>query len=712
MGFLPASGLLWRVSASLMPMHEEPLAAYTAVTSCRLHAAGLPLVLCDFAALSQQYLALLTAHRQPDWPAVLKKNVTITVQVLLLRQDAASRFAVKLLQGQQETAHAAAAAGLGGCGGAAAAAGGGRAPGTNVEEEQQQQRQALPAVSNEPLSTSRAVRQLVTSPALWSAAWAQLAAFCQGMYTWQGDKLAKSSSSSSSSTTGKSSSSRSKSSRSSSVAGKFDLAALSALLQLFPDHEQVAAVFDPGEVSARIQALELPAKGRPASKTAFAAAYRDGFVAPAIFVSCVLTLHGKPVLCEGLDFQQGLSRSGDTGSRFGGNCYGDGGSSGRDDSRDEGNRSDGGSSSGRGGSSGSSGGGNSSGRDDNRDETSSSSGRDDSRVEGNSSGGGSSSSGRGGSSVGGNCYGGGRSSGKDDSRGEGNSGGGDKGDGRDDNMGETSSSYGGSSSGRDGSSVGGNCYGGGGSSGRDNSRGGGNSSGGGSSSSGCYCGTGGSSSGTSGSGRGGNSGGEGNSSSGGDRSGSAGGGGSSKAVTGCGEVICRTPTGSSSKDVCSIDRFWSSSIGGVAPAAALQLMLEAAALIGIADRGPQFSAAVAVVCDMAKYCSLEPRKRLLSTRGRLVLDVLTAAARYDPGPVLGIAQSLITIFLGGAERGVWGLGWNQQHAYAWQQRSYLRCLEVVALPHGRLAAVLSELCACPAIHQCHPFSCSSYETFI
>ena len=420
--------------------------------------------------------------------------------------------------GQQETAQAAEAACVG-AGWGAAAGGGVVAVGTD-SEQQQQQGQALPAVSKEGLLTSRAVTQLAASPALWAAAWGQLAAFCQGMYTWQGERPAKAQ---------PSSSSRSKSSKSSSLAGNSDLAGMFAMLQIFPDHEQVAAAFAPGEISARIEALDIPAKGRPFSKTALAKAVGHGFVAPAAFLDTVLAFHDRSVLCEGLNLQQGASESEVTGSRAGGNCSSGGGSS---------------------------------------------RGRNDSGGMGKSSGGGS-------------------SSGRNDSGGMGNGSGGGSSSGRNDSGGMGNSSGGGSSSGR-GNSAGGSSW---------NDRGG---------------------------------------------------GGSSNAIRGAGEIISRTSTGSSSGEgiSCSSGRAWSSSRGGVAPAAALQLMLEAAVLLGVVDRLQETTAAVMILFTTAKNCSIEPRKCLLSTRGDLVLDVLSAAARYEPESFVDPARYLLHIFLDGAGEGV------------------------------------------------------------
>ena len=499
MGFLPASSMLWQVLASLMPLYEVSSLADLAATAPSPHAAGLPLTLCELAPLNQQFLALLTADRQPHWPAVHKRNIPGVIKVLLLWQEVALRLAVALIEGQKETAQAA-AAGTGGGRRAVARVGGG-AVGTDVEE--QQQGQGLPAVSNEDVPTSRALTQLAASPALWAAAWAQLAAFCHGMYTWQGGKPAQAQpSSSSSSNNVKSSSSRSKSSRGSRVAGSSDLAGMFASLQLSPDHEQVAAVFESGEMSARIEALSIPAKGKPSSETALATILRHGFEAPLTFIDSVLGFHDRSVLYEG-HFQQGASRSEGTGSRAGGNCSSGGGSG---------------------------------------------SGRGDTSGEGNSSGGGS-------------------SSGRGNTMGEGN------------NSGSNSSS-------------------------------------------GC------------------------------------GGNGSSNKSTEPVKLISTSCTGSSSGEACSSGRIWSSSRGGVAPAAALQLVLQAAALVGVVDRPWQSTAAVKLLCTMAKHCSLEAKKRLVSTRGGLVLDVLTAAARCDPGSFAHNAAGLICMILDGAGEGGWGLAWN------------------------------------------------------
>ena len=500
MGFLPASGMLWQLSGSLLPMYEGSIAA----TAPSPHAVSLPLILCQLAPLNQQFLALLTTHSgQAHWPTVHQRNVPRLIKMLLLWQRAALRLAVTVIEGQQETAQAAAAAAGAGVGGGQGAAAGGGASAFCTEVEQQQQGQGLPAMSSEGLLTSRAVAQLAASPALWAAAWAQLAAFCQGMYTWQGGKLKKAQ---------PSSSSRSKSSKSSSIVGSSYLAGMCTSHQIFPDHEQVAAVFDPREISARIELLSLPAKGRPFSETALATVLRRGFTASVSFLDSALIFHGPSVLCEGLSTQEGGSGSERQCSRAGGICDIGG---------------------------------------------SSSSGRGDSGSEGNSSGGGSS-SGRGYSS------------------------------------GRENSGDGGSSSGRGNSSGGG----------------GGNSDGGG-------------------------------------------GGGSSNAIARAGKIISKTSTGASSEEAssCSNGRIWSSSRGGVAAAAALQLILEAAALLGVADRAQVSTTAVLLLCTMAKNCSLGPRKCLLSTRGGLVLDVLAAAARYDPGSFVPTAQNLMNIFLDGAGKG-------------------------------------------------------------
>ena len=468
MGFLPASGTLWQVLASLTPLYQLNLAADAATSGPSPHAAGVPLILCELAPLNQQFLAVLTAPRQPQWPAHFKRNVPSVIKVLLLWQEAASNLAVQLIDGQQEAAQAAAAARVGGNGPGAAAGGGAGAFGTDGE----QQGQGLSAVPSKGLLTSRVVMQLAASPALWAAAWAQLAAFCQGMYTWQGGKLKKSQPSSSSSSSG----GRSKSSKSSTIAGSSERTGMFASLQLSPDHEQVAAVFDHGEISARIEALEIPAKGRPLSEVALAKALRYGFVAPAAFLDSVLTVHGGSVL-EGLNLQQVVSGSEGTGSRAGVNRDGGGGSS---------------------------------------------TGRGDSSGEGNSS-----------------------------------------------------------------------------------SR-----------------------------------------------------GGSSNSTTGAREIISRTSACSSSGEASSRSGGCLWSRGGVAPAATLQLVLEAAALLGVADGPQESSNAVMLLFRLANTCSIGPRKCLLSTRGGLLLDMFTAAARYDPGS--NIAQH-VHIFLG-AERGAWGLGWNQGSA--------------------------------------------------
>ena len=226
---------------------------------------------------------------------------------------------------------------------------------TDVEQQQQrQQGQGFPDMSREGLSMSKAVRQLAASPALWAAAWAQLAAFCQAMYTRQYGKLAKAKPSSSSSTTttnrnsSSRSSSRSKSSRSgSSIAGSSDLAGMFASLQLSSPHEQVAAVFDPEEISARIEDLEFPGKSRHPSEAAVASSIGNGIRPPGGFLLKVFRismLHDWPVFCEGLGPQQGSS--GDYGSRPR-ESYASGGGS----SSGSGNSSSGGSSSSGGGSS-------------------------------------------------------------------------------------------------------------------------------------------------------------------------------------------------------------------------------------------------------------------------------------------------------------------------------------------------------------------------
>ena len=460
MGFLPASGMLWQLFASLMHLFEVfevPVRADAAAAAPVPYAAGLPMILCELAPLNQQFLALLTARKLSDWPAAYQRSVLGTISVpntigiLLMWQGAALRLAAKLIEEHEERAQAA-----GGAGGT-----------DRTDREQQQQGQGLPAMSNEDLLTSSAVTQLAASPALWAAAWAQLAAFCQGMYTWQGGKLKKALPSSSS-TRGNSSSSSS-----SIKAGSSDFARMFAALQLSPDHEQVAAVFQPGEISARIELLSLPAKGRPFSETALASVLRRGFTASVSFLDSALTFHGPSVLCEGRSSQEGGSGSKGNGS---------------------------------------------------------------------------------GSSSGGGGGGAGRSS-------------------------------------------------------------------------------------------------------------------SSSAHTGAGEGISSTSTGSGSGEVssCSSGRIWSSSRGGVAPAAALQLVLEAAVLLGVVGRPRESSAAVMLVCTVAKNCSIGPRKCLLATRGALVLDVLTAPARAYPDSFISVAQNLVYIFLSGAGEGAWGLGWNQQSARALQQ---------------------------------------------
>ena len=458
MGFLPASGMLWQVLASMMHSYEVSSTADAAGTAPSPHAVGLPLILCELAPLNQQFLALLTAHKQSDWPAAYQRRVPGIINILLMWQRAAFRLAATLIEGHQERAEAAAA--------------GGGVGGTFGTGGEQQQSHALSAVSGEGILTSRAVRQLAASPALWAAAWAQLAAFCQGMYTWQGGKLAKTQHSSSSSTNGNScsSSSKSTSSRSSSIAGNPDFAGMFASLQLSPDHEQVAAVFDAGEISARIEALDIPAKGRPFSETALPRTSRGGFVDPAAFLHSMLTFHDRSVLCEGLSPQEGTS-----------GIRGHGTSSGE------------------------------------------------------------------------------------------NSGGSSSSRGRSDSSGSSSSSGG-----------------------KEN----------------------------------------GSSSTGGDGDGSRSGEGSS----------------------CSSGRIWSSSRGGVAPAAALQLVLEAAVLLGVVDRPRESTAAAALLCTIAKNCTSGPRKCLLATRGGLVLNVLTAAARYNPECFVSVARNIIHIFLDGAGEGAWGSG--------------------------------------------------------
>ena len=488
MGFLPTSATLWQFLASLMHMYEASTAADAAATPSSPLAAGLRLILCELAPLNQQFLAVLTTHRHPHWPAHYKRNVSVAINMLLLWQEAALRIAVKVIEGQQKTAQEAAAGDGGGGGGRGGAAGG-----------------------DGDTFGAADMEQLAASPALLAAAWAQLAAFCQGMYTWQYGKLAKAQHSSSSKCT---------SSRSSSVAGSSDLAGMFASLQLFPDHEQVAAVFDPGEISARIEALRIPAKGRPSSEAALGSTVRSGFLCPAAFLIGVLrTSYGWSIFCEGLSPQQRASGIKGCGSRPVGSCSSGGGSSsGRGDSRGVGNRAGGGSSSGRG----------------------------DSSGEGNRAGK-SSNSGRG------------------DSSGGGNSG---------------SNSNGGSGS-----------------------------------------------------------------------------GGSSNTIAGAGKSISMSSTWSSSGEgsSCSSGRIWSSSRGGVAPAAALQLLLEAAALLGVADMPEESSHAVAVLSAVATRCSLGPLKCLLSTRGGLLLDALAAATRYDPASISGTAACVIRMFLDGAGEGGWGL---------------------------------------------------------
>ena len=501
------------------------LTADAAANAPSPHAASLPLIMCELLPLHQQFMALVTTHRQYHWPGLVES-------LLLLEVMAFQRVSLSLAV--QHKAAKAAGVGAGGSGGQRAAAGAwGGAFGADGED------QALPAGSNEDSPTSRAWRQLAASPALWAAAWAQLAAFCQGMYTWQYGKPKKtrpSESSSSSMTNRNSSSSSSKSgSRSSNVAGSSDLAGIVASLQLCPDHEQVAALFDPREFSARVEALGIPAKGRPFLETALAHAVGFGFSAPTAFVDTVLTCHGMSILCEGVSLQQGARGSKGPGSRGGENSGGTG----------RGDR--GSSSSGRGEGSSSSG----------RGEGSSSSGRGE----------GSSSSGRG-------------------------------------EWGSSSSSTGGRGEGGSGSSSGGRGEGGSGSS----------SSGG-----------------------------------------SSGGGDSSNANTRAAESSSRTLTGSTSSgedSSCSSDRLWSESIGGLAPAAGLQLMLEAAALLWVADRHKQSSAAVTLLCTMAKHCSFGPRKCFLSARGGCLLDMLTAAARSYPRSDMDVAD-LINIFVDGSEEGEW-----------------------------------------------------------
>ena len=470
MGFLPASMVLWQVAGSLMLMYEASLAAAGgAGTASSPHAADLPLILCKLAPLNQQFLALLTRHRQPQWPAVYQRHVPSIVQVLLVWQESVLRLAGTLIDGQRETAQPQASGAGGGGGRGAAAEGGGGASGK--DREQQQQGQALPAVSNEGLLMPIAVRLLAGSPALWAAAWAQLAAFCQGMYTWQGGKLAEAQPSSSSSSKGSSSSgsssSKSTGGRSSTIAGSSDFAGMFASLQLFPDHEQVAAVFDPGEISARLEELSIPAKGRPLSGADLSRTVYGGFVAPSAFLDSVLIFQGW---CGGASVGHGTS------------------------SRD-----------------------NSSGR--------SSSGRSDS----------------------------------------------------------SGSSGGGSSEGKD----------------RGGSR--------------------------------------------------------SNANTRAAESISRTSTGSSSGECssCSGGSIWGR--GGVGPAAALQLVLEAAALLGVAGGRREATVAVRFLCTIAKNCSIGPRKCLLSTRGGLVLDVLTAVARSNPG-FIDIVRNLINILLDDAREGA--LSWD------------------------------------------------------
>ena len=324
MGFLHASGRLWQVLCGLMG-YGLSLAAGAAATAPRPHVEGLPLILCELAHLNQQFM-VLTTHRQPHWPAL--------TNMLLLWQEAALRLANEVIEGQQKTAHAA-CVGVGGGRRAAAGAAGGM---FGTEVEQQQQGQGLPSASCEDVQASRAaLTQLAASPALWAAAWAQLAAFCHGMYTWQCGKLKKAQPSSNSRTNGNSSSSSSmSSSKSSSIAGSSDLAGMFASLQLFPDHEQVAAVFDPGEISARIEALSIPAKGRPFSETALASALRRGFLVPTAFLDSVLTSQGRSDLCEGLNLQQGARESEGLGSRGWEKTGHGGSSSGRGESRGEG----------------------------------------------------------------------------------------------------------------------------------------------------------------------------------------------------------------------------------------------------------------------------------------------------------------------------------------------------------------------------------------
>ena len=510
-GFLPASGMLWHVLAALMPMHEASLAPDAAATVPTPHAAGLPLILCGLAPLNQQFLAVLTTDRPPaHWPAVYKRNIPGYITALLLWQEVAFRIAETLIDGQREAAQAAAGI-VGGYGQGAAAGGDGGRVGARDMEQLQQHGQGLPAVSSEGI-ISRAVTQLAASPALWASAWAQLGAFCQGMYTWQGGKLAEAQPSSSSTDGNSSCSSSSKSSRSSTIAGSSGLAGMFASLQLSPDHEQVTALFHPREISARIEALNLPAKGRPFSETALASNVRRGFVAPAAFLCSVVAFHGQSFLCGGPSFQQGAS--GDMGP----------GSCGREYS-----------------------------------------------------------------------------------------------------------------------------------------------------------------------GRGGNSGGGGNSSGAGRNSASGPGGGSSDGKTGAGESISMEFSGNSCgrTSSCSSGHSWSSSIGGVAPAAAPQVLLEAAALVGVADMRQESTAAVLLLCSMANWCSIGSRKCLLSTRGGLVLDVLTAAARFHPESFSDTAN-LMYIFVAGAAEGGWGWGGTSN-----LRKPPSNVCASSAL-HGRLFLTVS----CLAIQQC------------
>ena len=63
-----------------------------------------------------------------------------------------------------------------------------------------------------------------------------------------------------------------------------------------------------------------------------------------------------------------------------------------------------------------------------------------------------------------------------------------------------------------------------------------------------------------------------------------------------------------------------------------------------------------LLSKMAKNCSIGPRKCFLSTRGGLVLDVVTAAARSHPESLSNTVRTLVYTFVNGAGEGGWRLG--------------------------------------------------------